>query len=446
MLFSDRLKGKKVLVIGLGISGLSAALFLQKQHSFVHAVDKSIEALKNKDEVIALCQNGMTIASDDETLDLSGFDLVVVSPGIPKSHHLYAGAKAAGIEVIGEIELGCRSALQPMIGITGTNGKTTVTLLVAHVLNFAGKKARPIGNVGIPLTREIALSNLDEILVAELSSYQLETLTCKVFDAGAILNITPDHLDRYKGMQEYAEAKFHLKDCLKNGAPLYIEEKAMKEFGTLLKGFSAKTYGYGIDCSTKTDLASLSVDASKCPLPASLQGFCSHDLENVMAASSICMHFGVSLQDFFKAYRTFKKPSHRIEFVCSINGISYYDDSKGTNIDAVVRAVERMQGSVVLIAGGVDKGAAYTPWISAFQNKVDHICAIGQAAEKIKDQLGSAMPVHVCTTLEEAVKCAAYLAKPGQSVLLSPGCSSFDMFRDYVHRGEQFQSFVRQLI
>lgn len=429
-------KGKKVLVIGLGISGSAAAHFLVDQGAHVHGVDRNvINDIK-----------GITIALDSSPCDVAGFDLVVVSPGIPRIHPLYQAAIGSGVETIGEIELGCRFINQPMIGITGTNGKTTVTLLITHVLNKSRFKAKALGNVGLPLTKEIAHVSKDDILVVELSSYQLETLSCQVLDAAVILNITPDHLDRYPDMEAYAKAKFHIASCLKPGAPVYVEAAAMKNYGSLFHGTSGKTYGYSSNDDIFTDLRGLFVNGEiELTLPKAFHGEKSHDIENMMAAYAICRQIGVMPEQFFEALESFKKPSHRIEFILRNNGISYYDDSKGTNIDAVIRAVEQMDGPVVLIAGGVDKGSAYTPWIEAFNGKVKRICAIGQAAKKIEKDLSHAVSVKIYDSLEGAVRAASDLAEDGDSVLLSPGCSSFDMFRDYAHRGEEFQRLVNHL-
>ncbi len=435
-------RGKRVLVVGLGISGSAAARFLLGRGAHVHGVDRNL----GTSEVAALKALGMTAGGDRDPCQVGSFDLVVVSPGIPQTHPLYLAAQQAGVETTGEVELGCRFVKQPMIGITGTNGKTTVTLLIAHVLNRSGKRAKALGNVGVPLTKEIGEAAPDEILVTELSSYQLETLSCRVLDAAVVLNVTPDHLERYRDMEAYALAKFHIGSCLKAGAPLYVEEATIRNYGQLLRGTAVRTYGYRPSDDIYTNLDQLFVlQKPVMAVPSAYRGRRSHDLENMMAAYAMCEAMGVTPSQFVEALVSFKKPSHRIEFIRERNGVSYYDDSKGTNVDAVIRAVEQMKGQVVIIAGGVDKGSAYTPWIEAFQGKVKAICAIGQAAPKIEKELSHAIPVVIYASLEEAVAAAAHLARPGEAVLLSPGCSSFDMFRDYAHRGEEFQRLVRCL-
>lgn len=443
----QKLEGKSVLVIGLGLSGRSAVRFLLNRGAHVSGIDGNQELLKSNPEIAILREAGLKTIQ--EPIQLQQFDLIVVSPGVPQTHPLYVEARNLGIEVIGEIELACRFLKGTFLGITGTNGKTTVTLLVTHVLNHSGKSARALGNLGVALTSETATEQAEQISVVELSSFQLETLHSRVIDAAVLLNVTPDHLDRYSGMDHYALAKLHIADCLKPGGEFYVEDKCWQEFGHLFNPvipITAKTYGYREQCDLSTDLQHLiSNKKIASMLPSSFRGKVSHDLENLMAAYALCQHVGVTPEQFMEAVKTFKKPAHRIEFVREHKGVSYYDDSKGTNIDAVVRAVDTIQGNIVLIAGGVDKGSAYTPWIAAFADRVKCVCAIGQAAPKIQQDLSQAMPVALCKGLEEAVNYAAQLAQPGDTVLLSPGCSSFDMFRDYSHRGEEFQRIVKQL-
>lgn len=443
----NELSNKKVLVIGLGISGRSAVQFLLRRNAIVTGIDGNLDLLKNNQELQLLSKKGLTKLHESECVNVENFDLIVVSPGILESHPIYKKAREAKVEVIGEVELACRFIKGTFLGITGTNGKTTVTLLVTHVLNQSGKLAYALGNSGIALTSEDAEAAIAEnaIIVAELSSYQLDTMNSRVIDAAVLLNITPDHLDRYHNMENYAKSKWHIGDCIKSNGVFYAEEKSWQEFGYLPKNIEPKLYGYS-NCAISTDLNSLIVDGKIVgPLPDSCKIKQNHDLENLMAAYALCQYVGVTVEQFLSAFATFKKPAHRIEYVTTVSGVSYYDDSKGTNLDAVIRAVNSLPGNIVLIAGGVDKGAAYTPWINAFAHKVKCICAIGQAATKISKDISHAIPVVLFQNLEDAVEHAASLAKSGETVLLSPGCSSFDMFKDYAHRGEEFQRIVKQL-
>jgi len=426
----------KVLVIGMGKSGKAAYRFLQEKGDEPAGVDSNPEA------VAKLQQEGFDAALER---DASSFDWVVVSPGVSPSDKHYTAALKNGKEVVGEAELAFRHARQPCVAITGTNGKTTVTLLVEHVLKENGKKAKALGNVGEPLTAYFINPDPAEIVVAEVSSYQLETMRSRVFDAAVILNITPDHLDRYGSMEEYAKAKCRLQQCLKSGSPLYVNVQMLKEFGHLLED-NYRTFGRGSGAWLWTDKSVIKeVDKVEVRLPEEYEHLGIHESENALAAYAICKQFGISPEGFVRSLSTFRKPAHRIEFIASIGGVSYYDDSKGTNIDAAIQAVGSMSGPVVLIAGGVDKGASYAPWITSFSGKVKEIIAIGQAAEKIASQLKNSLPVTIWPTLEKAVARAKEIAAPGDAVLLSPGCSSFDMFRDYAHRGEVFKEAVEKL-
>lgn len=436
----------KALVIGFGISGRSATKFLLAKGWQISAFDRNATGLMENEEVRTLVGQGVELFPEDAAFDLKSFSLAILSPGVSPAHHLVQKVKAHPIEIIGEVELAFRFVQQPVIAITGTNGKTTVTLLVEHILNHAGKRARALGNVGIPLAAEMVHIDQNEILVVELSSFQLETMSAKKIDAGAILNITPDHLDRYASMLEYAKAKIRMQDLLKESGRLFVEEKTFSEFSKLFQGRNCLRYGYDRSLPYSTDLSYLYNHGKKTvQLPDSLQGSKSHDLENALAAYALCAQFGVEDRHFSEALETFQKPHHRIEFVRQVKGVSFYDDSKGTNIDAVQRAVEKMKGPVILIAGGVDKGAPYAPWASFFKGKVKKVLAMGQAAHKIKSDLHPAICVEVSSNLSSAVNQAYADAMPGDVILLSPGCSSYDMFRDYAHRGEEFQRLVNQL-
>lgn len=413
----------KTLVIGLGISGQAASALLISKGGEVVAVDRNRELLASP-PIEQLREKGLVAVHESSIIDLDSFSLVVVSPGVPPTDRLYRLASEKKLEIIGEVELSLREIRQPCVGITGTNGKTTVTLLVEHILKLSGKKARALGNVGLPLASYFIQPDPEEILVIELSSYQLETLQAPVFDVGVILNITPDHLDRYPSMEEYAAAKWRLKNCMKPGSPFYVHPKIIQEFGK-----SAEIYTTFLDNLLSPDYRKRGV----------------HECENALAAWCICREFQVSKEEFIKGLETFIKPAHRIELVKMVKGVYYYDDSKGTNIDAVIQAVGAMSGPVLLIAGGVDKGASYALWKKPFAQKVKKIFVIGKAAEKICCELQEAFPVEKIETLEKAVERAAFESQKGDCVLLSPGCSSYDMFRDYAHRGEEFKKCVNFL-
>lgn len=421
----------------MGKSGQASYLFLKARGYTVIGVDHNQKVIQK------LVKEGWSVSSDE---NVDNFGMVVVSPGIPPADPLYKEARLKGKKIVGEAQLALQESKQPCIAITGTNGKTTVTLLVAHVINACGKKTRALGNIGEPLTTYFLNPDLEEIVVVELSSYQLETMHAKIFDAGVILNITPDHLDRYSSMQEYAQAKCRLENCIKEKGAFYVNTQLLKEYGCLLKS-EYRTFGSESGAYFWTDKSVVkALDKVEYFLPVEYRQMGTHESENVVAAWAICKELGIEAKAFLEALSTFRKPEHRLEFVTDIEGVLYYDDSKGTNIDATIKAVEAMPGPVILIAGGVDKGASYASWRGRFARKVKRILVLGQAAKKIWDELQNDFPVMIVPTIDDAVELASVEAKRGECVLLSPGCSSFDMFRDYAHRGKEFKRCVYDLI
>lgn len=431
---------KKALVIGLGISGKAAVKFLLHHGYVVFGVDG--RDLKDDAEIKKLGSLGVKVALEKDFLLEEDFSLVVTSPGVSPSHILIQEAKKKNIPVMGEAELAFKYMKGRCLAITGTNGKTTVTSLVEHVLKESKRKAKALGNIGSPLTEYALSPDPEEIVVAELSSYQLETLDSPVFEAAVLLNITPDHLDRYANFKSYAEAKAQVQSCIKEDGDLYIDENAVAEFSAL---FKRPFYTMGILESSHLRVKGIEVWRGTeyvLTLPKEYEELGLHDSLNALAGWALCSKMGVDPLEFVSGLKTFKKPSHRIEFVRIVSGVKYYDDSKGTNVDAVIRAVHSMKGVVTLIAGGVDKGSSYLPWKEACQGKIRRIILIGEAAFKIADELGLFFNVKIVDSLEDAVKEAASSAAFGECVLLSPGCSSFDMFRDYAHRGNEFQKFV----
>lgn len=372
----------KALVLGLGISGNSIAKFLEKRGYAVVGVDDKL-APRHFDR-------------------LNDFDLFVPSPGIPRTHPLYQLAKKEGIPIAGDVELVLRECKQPCVGVTGSNGKTTTVKMIEHCLNHCGKRARAVGNVGDPIADHIGD---EEILIVELSSYQLETLTAKVFDVGLILNIAENHLDRYDDFEEYAQAKVRLEMCIKLDGKLYVHD---------------------------------SVDPARFQKP-----IVPYRGENEEAAYLACAYFGIDRSAFDHALSSFVKPPHRIEFVGRFNGVSYYNDSKGTNIAAIIKALSVIGKEVVLIAGGQDKGLNFTP-LCGYKEQLSSVVVYGEAREKIANALKPVVEVHVVPTLQEAVECAKRLVKPSGTVLFSPGCASFDAFKNYAERGEAFRRYVIQ--
>ena len=394
---------KKAVILGLGVSGKAAARLLSQCGYDLYGIDSKVTSIEEP----------VTVVSSAQGLN---FDLAVVSPGIPPSDPDYRQLMNTGIELIGEAELGCRHLRSKAVAITGTNGKTTVTSLVAHVMRAMGRPAEAIGNIGLPICDFVLQADHHQkIALVELSSYQLETLETRAFSAGALLNITPDHLDRYPSFEAYASAKWHLEKCLKQNSPFYVDRETYDKWAPILGEVDAELFSGQ-----------------------------NHLEKNFTAAEKLCSSLGIDGDDFYKHAATFKTLQHRIELVEIIDEVQWIDDSKGTNVDAVIQAVKIVPAPIVLIAGGVDKGSSYLPWIQGFNEKVHHICAIGEAASKIYNEINDTIPVTIYDTMEQAVAAAADYAIAGGAVLLSPGCSSFDMFRDYHHRGEMFKAFVRE--
>lgn len=434
------IRNQNICILGLGVSGRSALRYLQRSGALLFGVDQNWDLLNENREIQELKKQGIQFLHESQVDKLDFCKALIVSPGVPPTNLIYQKALNQGIEILGEVELACRTMSNPCLAITGSNGKTTTTMLTTHVLNVAGIKARAVGNIGVPLTEALEDENGD-VIVLELSSWQLETLKSKAFDAALILNITPNHLDRHGTMQAYASAKLNIREGLKVGQPLYMGSDCYATFGV----HSAIPIGYDENCLLRCDQTHVWLgDEIQFTLPEKYQGKKRHDVENMLGAFALCRSLGVDGPTFLKALSTFVKPPHRIEFVKEIGGVSYFNDSKATSLEAVMKAVESMDGKTILIAGGMHKGAAYHPWAASFKGKVGAIYAIGQAAEKIEADVGGTIPVQKCKDLDEAIQCASKIAKRGENVLLSPGCSSYDMFKNYEQRGEEFKRIVLQ--
>jgi len=424
---------QKVLIIGFGKSGRSAALFLLKKGKKVIAADQKAADLLKDPAIVQMQKEGLELVSDKrEGIDFSSIAQVVLSPGIIPFHPLVLEARKRKIEMIGEIELGFRHFKNPAIGITGTNGKTTVTLLCAHVLQECGIKATALGNMGTALTS--FSGGKEEVLVVELSSYQLETLQQECLDVAVILNLTPDHLDRYPSFQEYADAKCRIKEAVKKGGKLFLSRQAAGQKTALLEGESSALFDETSDLKGRRSIAKL-ISGKNLPV----------NQENALAAYRLCSFFGVKEAPFMKALKSFKAPPHRIEWAGEVRGVHFYNDSKATNIESVIHAVKTLSGPIHLIVGGLDKGSSYAPWKNAFKGKVKRLYAIGFAAKKIQQELESDLDIVLAASLFDAVQKAFDCAEKKEQILLSPGCASFDSFRNYEHRGEEFMRFVQEL-
>ncbi len=366
---------KKALVIGLGVSGRAVVQYLLQQGYEVVAVDRAVAV------DFTLCP----VFLDDHEFAVFDFDIVVVSPGIPLTHRLYQKAIDLGVEVIGEAELAFRELKNRAIGVTGSNGKSTTVMAITHVLNESGRRARALGNIGVPLISVVGDLEEDEIVVAELSSFQLETCRAKVFDVAMILNITPNHLDRHGSMENYILAKRRIFDCVKKGG-VYAE-----------------------------------------------------DLEGGDYVWFAVNYFGVTREEYLNAMKSFKRLAHRMEFVGEIRGVKCYNDSKATTMDAVAYGVKAIGKDIILIAGGRHKGGSFSIWNECFPGIVKAIFLMGEARHLIASELRMDIPIELVETLEEAIEKGLQVARFGDNLVLSPGCSSYDMFRNFEERGEAYK-------
>ena len=449
---------QKVLVAGTGISGISAAKLLLAQGGEVVLYDGneklSEEKLKAKFDEGAKVT---IVLGELKKTDLMGVELCVISPGIPLESPFVAVIDEAKIPIWSEIELAYHCSKGKLAAITGTNGKTTTTALTGEIMRKFYKSVFVVGNIGDPYTAH-ALETTDEsVTVAEVSSFQLETIMDFHPNVSAILNITPDHLNRHGTMENYIEVKERVAvnqtedDCI----VLNYDDKVLREFGEK-KDLKPKVIFFSSTQTLKEgmyldgDMMLYAHDGKKeevLNVKTDMQLLGKHNYENVMAAVAMSIRMGVPMDLIRKAVKEFKAVEHRIEFVLERSGVRYYNDSKGTNPDAAIQAIRAMPGPTVLIAGGYDKHSEYDEWIEAFGDKVKYLVLIGQTRDKIAECARSHgfTDIMYAEDMAEAVRvCAAY-ANAGDNVLLSPACASWGMFDNYEQRGEIFKECVRNL-
>jgi UDP-N-acetylmuramoylalanine--D-glutamate ligase len=447
------LKGKKVLVVGLGKSGLAAALFLRRRGAHVTVSDiRSAESLAK--EIPALLDEGINVeAGGHGLLTFRRQDLIVVSPGVPLDTPELVQARNLGRPIIGELELAARFLKGQILAVTGSNGKTTTTSLLGEILEKAGLPTQVGGNIGVPVVALIEESTDETWNVLEVSSFQLETTQQFHPRIAVILNITPDHLDRHGTFENYALAKeriFAEQDqsdyCVLN-ADNVRAAAAAKRSKARVYWFSLE---HAVDQGAYVDGGSVmfrsSPDAEpEVVMPLSgitLKG--EHNVENVLAAVCAARLAGASAQAIRTGVEQFKAVEHRLEFVNTVNGIDVYNDSKATNVDATAKAIAAFSGNIHLILGGKDKNSDYTELNDLLRSRVKAIYTIGSAAAKIEGQLRGIVAIHSCETMDKAIAAIASAAHPGDVVLLAPACSSFDQFESYEHRGRVFKELVNE--
>ena len=447
---------KHVLVVGLGASGRAAAALLARRGAIVTAIDgASSPALRQVAE--GLCFQDVRVLLGVARAPAGSFDLVVISPGLAATHALVSSVTPRGTPVIGELELGFQQSFCPNISVTGTNGKTTTTELLERMLTHCGKRTAAAGNIGLPLC-EVAERSADlDLLTLEVSSFQLETIQYFRPVVAALLNITPDHLDRYPDMAEYIRAKARI---FANQQPFdwaVVQTGALRQLQALklpipsqVISFSASEpdadlyFEGGTIISRVRDWSGPLLAMKDCLLKGP------HNAENIMAALAIGRVLQLPLSPMMEAIKRFQPAPHRCELVAEINGVRYINDSKATNVDAVAKALlavgkEGNGPNIWVIAGGKDKGFGYDEIGPVLSRRAKGAFLIGETQKQIKDSWSRFVPCREAESLEAAVVSASKVAVKGDTVLLSPACSSFDQFKNYQHRGEVFRQAVNGL-
>lgn len=450
------LANKRVLVVGLGKSGVASALFLKARGAQVTVSDtKPQDQLGN--EIPILLDHGITVETGGHgERTFRGQDLIVVSPGVPFDADSLTQARALGEPVIGEIELAAQFLGGSIVAITGSNGKTTTTTLAAEIIAAGGHSTLVGGNIGTPAISLVDRSTPHSIVVLEVSSFQLETIQTFRPKIAVVLNVTPDHLDRHRSFAAYTDAKARIFENQQKGdfAVLNADDSTCLD---LARRTRAQVFWFSRQKEVKqgaytrdgrilfrdTDGQSEIMLVSEIPLKGG------HNVENVLAAVCVGVLMRCKPEQIRQAVRGFNAVEHRLEYVATIHGVEYYNDSKATNVDATIKALESFPTNVHLILGGKDKDSDYSQLNDLLRQRVKRVYTIGSAAGKIESQIispknGGPEIVHA-ETLENAVKRAAEVAKPGDIVLLAPACASFDQFRNYEHRGHVFKQVVSEL-
>ena len=449
------LKGKKVLVFGAGKSGIGAADLLNAVGACPVLYDGKADL--DKESVLHKISGNYELpiyAGELPKEVQESLDLVVLSPGVPTDLPIVKGFYDQGLPVWGEVELAYQTGKGEVLAITGTNGKTTTTALLGKIMSDARPSVFVVGNIGTPYTSKSLEMTDETVTVAEISSFQLETIWKFAPRVSAILNITEDHLNRHHTMEEYIRVKELIvkNQTADNYCVLNYEDPVLREFG---KKIVPKTVYFSservLEQGIYLDGDQIILKTEKKEIPVVRTGdlklLGKHNFENVMAAVAMAYYAGVSIDSIRRSICEFTAVEHRIEYVTEKNGVTYYNDSKGTNPDAAIKGIQAMNRPTLLIGGGYDKGSSYDEWLNAFDGKVRYLVLIGQTRDKIREaaeRLG-VCPCILCENLEEAVKICAEKAEPGDAVLLSPACASWGQFDNYEQRGDMFKEYVRNL-
>ncbi len=445
---------KKVLVFGSGISGIGACNLLVQVGKDVILYDGNtqLDLAKLKTQLVSPEKVEIILGELSDAV-MNELELVVMSPGVPTDLPIVNQMRDKGILISGEIELGFSYGKGDVLAITGTNGKTTTTALLGQIMKNARESVFVVGNIGNPYTMAALETTDTTVTVAEISSFQLETVHKFRPCVSAILNITPDHLNRHHTMEAYIQAK---EDIAKNQTAedvcvLNYEDDVTREFGERVsaKPFyfsSQRTLEHGIYLDGGNIIYCDESPIVVCHVDE-LQLLGTHNYENVMAAVAMALSYGVPMEIVRETVKAFAGVEHRIEYVCEKNGVAYYNDSKGTNPDAAIKGIQAMNRPTYLIGGGYDKDSVFEEWIQSFDGKVKKLVLLGQTKEKIAKAAENVGFTEIIMTesLEEAVAVCAGLAQPGDAVLLSPACASWGMFRNYEERGDVFKKIVKAM-
>lgn len=437
--------GKRIAVLGLGRSGIAAARLLRRCAASVTGLDSGESPLLQERAEMLRCEGITVITGSEAEKDSIRHDLAILSPGIEESAPLVTNTTSKGASLIGELELAFTLTEVPVVAITGTNGKTTTTELTARMLRGAGFNAAACGNIGTPMSELLLDGGKRDVFVAEVSSFQLETIRTFRPKVAVWLNLSPNHLDRYPSMKEYREAKLRI---FENQG---TDDWAVVPAGEKLPEIKARKIRFRVDGEPSGSHADLTLtekgeilhqgkqllDLNKTKLRGP------HNGANLMAAFGAGIAFGADTALMAAAVSDYTPPAHRCEFIGTRRGIRWINDSKATNLDAMEQAIRSVEGPLVLIAGGKDKGFEFSPIASLVRERVASAILIGEMRHRIARDWAPVSTI-VAGSLEEAVALAAKSA-PGSTVLFSPGTSSFDMFRDYIRRGEAFRSLVQAL-
>lgn len=450
------LKNKSVLVIGLAVTGVPLVKVLCELGAIVTVNDLKTEV--ELEETLQALKGykfkGIFGKHPDDLKELQNIELAVVSPGVPLDIPFIEDLRKHQIEIIGEIELAFRLNKAPIVAITGTNGKTTTTALVGKIFENAKKNTYVVGNIGVAAISKAMKTTEKDVMVMEVSSFQLESIVDFRPKVAAVLNLTPDHLNRHKTMENYLKTKFNIfknqdkydyavinyddEECRKASESIQSKRIFFSRKIQLEEGVFVDNNQVVIALDQKKHVV-MSIDDIRIP------GM--HNLENALAATAMTFVMGVDPKIIKETLMTFQGVEHRIEHVATINGITFINDSKATNTDAAIKAIEAIKGPIILLAGGMDKGSDFEDFIQAFNNKVKKLFVYGETAEKIYDtakKLGYS-DVNIVKNLQEAVLDAYNIAEDGDTILLSPACASWDMYKNFEERGNHFKKILEEL-